>query len=91
MLMTITDIAGLLKTTPRAARTTLDNLKLCPVNLGPGRGKGLRWYRSEILVALDDSRKNPVPKKKRAKTTSLFAGKSTAQLMEELTSYQRAQ
>ncbi|MBI9112427.1 hypothetical protein [Maridesulfovibrio ferrireducens] len=91
MLMTITEVADLLRTTPGAARTTLDNLKLCPVNLGQGRGKGLRWYRSEILTALDDSRKSTTPKKRPPKTTSPFSGKSMSQLMEELTSPQMSQ
>lgn len=91
MLMTINEVADLLKTTPGAARTTLENLNVLPVNLGPGRGKGLRWYRSEILSALDDSRKKPAPKKNTAKTKSPFAGKSMPQLMEELTSFQKAQ
>lgn len=89
--MTITDVAELLKTTPGAARTTLDNLKLCPVNLGPGRGKGLRWYRSEILEALDNSRKSPAIKKTKPKSNSPFKGKSIHQLMQELTTQPRPQ
>lgn len=85
MLMTIDEAAELLRTTPGAARGTLERLKLRPVNLGRGRGLGLRWYRQEILDALEESR-TPKKKRKPLPTGSLFAGKSTADIMRELTS-----
>ncbi|MDY0274762.1 MAG: hypothetical protein RBR42_04890 [Desulfomicrobium sp.] len=83
MLMTIKEAADLLRTTPGAARGVLERLSVRPINLGTGRGLGLRWYKHEIVAALDDGRK---PRKKPVKAIpDPFAGKSTDQLMGELT------
>ena len=89
MLMTITEAADLLRTTPGAARGVLERMAVKPVNLGRGRGLGLRWYRHEILAALDNGR-TPRAKKPRI-TPSPFAGKSAAQIVAELTGSARTQ
>lgn len=87
-LLTIIEVGKFLKTTPGAARGVLERLKVKPVNLGRGRGLGLRWYRHEIDEALKRSRE-PVPKPVRpVKHESLFAGKSIAQIAAELTAPQ---
>lgn len=86
MLLTITEAATLLRTTPGAARGVLDRLRVKPINLGRGRGLGLRWYKHEIDEALLSSRteKRKLPPVPRA---SLVAGKSIAQIAAELTSH----
>lgn len=89
MLMTIAEAADLLRTTPGAARGVLERLAVKPVNLGNGRGLGLRWYRHEIVAALDSGR---APRKKPCKVpASHFAGKSANQIVAELTDSARAQ
>ena len=89
MLLTITEAADMLRTTPGAARGVLERLAVKPINLGRGRGLGLRWYRSEIVAALDAGRA-PRQKPKRA-LPSPFAGKSAAQIVSELTGHGLAQ
>jgi len=86
-LLTIAEVGQLLKTTPSAARGVLDRLKVKPFNLGPGRGLGLRWYRHEILEALERQREpRPKPKPQRiVKHESLFVGRSVAEIAAELT------
>lgn len=84
MLLTTAEVAELLRTTPGAARNVLDRLRVRPVNLGRGRGLGLRWYRHEVEEALESTRK-PKPKRKPATTPSMFAGKSVAEIAAELT------
>ena len=59
MLLTITEAATKLITTPGAARGVLDRLKVKPFNLGRGRGLGLRWKSEEIDAALELSREPP--------------------------------
>lgn len=89
MLLTITEAADLLRTTPGAARGVLDRLSVKPINLGRGRGLGLRWYRHEIVAALDAGR---APRQKPRKApSSPFAGKTTAQIVAELTAGTMAQ
>lgn len=84
MLLTIIEAAALLRTTPGAARGVLERLRVKPINLGSGRGLGLRWYRHEIDEALLASRtekrkRPPVPR------ACPFSGKSIAELAAELT------
>lgn len=86
MLLTTNEVADLLKTTPGAARNVLDRLKVQPVNLGRGRGLGLRWYKSEVMEALEGTRKPKRKRKTAAPKGSLFAGKSANDLVAELTS-----
>jgi len=91
-LLTLTEVGQLLKTTPGAARGVLDRLKVKPFNLGPGRGLGLRWYRHEILEALERSREpRQKPKKAPAPYVSMFRGRSVAEIVAELTSPQTKQ
>lgn len=84
MLVNIAEAAEMLRTTPGAARGVLERLRVKPVNLGHGRGLGLRWYRHEIDEALFLSRdpKKTSPRKHHADP---FAGKSVDQIVAELT------
>lgn len=89
MLLTTTEAAELLRTTPTAARGVLDRLRVKPVNLGHGRGLGLRWYKSEILDALDNSRKPLEPRQALQDRPSCFRGRSAGQIVAELTGGQQ--
>lgn len=87
-LLTLSEAAEKLRTTPGAARGVLDRLKVKPFNLGRGRGLGLRWKSEEIDAALERSRE---PKQKpkpapRVPQGSLFIGRSVAEIAAELTS-----
>lgn len=87
-LLTITEVGQLLKTTPGAARGVLDRLKVKPFNLGPGRGLGLRWYRHEILEALErqrEPRQKPQPKQVIVHRKT-FDGRPMSEIVAELTS-----
>ena len=84
MLLNIDDVAAELRTTPGAARGVLERLRVKPINLGRGRGLGLRWYRHEIDEALDNSRLDK-PKPAPIRKASRFQDKSVAQIIEELT------
>jgi hypothetical protein len=57
-LLTTKEVASLLKCGEKGARTWLRGCKIVPVDLGRGRGKGLRWYRNEIMESLEGSRKS---------------------------------
>ena len=82
MIVTIDEVATMLRTTPGAARGVLDRLNVKPINLGPGRGLGLRWFDDEILTALDAQRK---PKHAKKHVQHLITGRSVAELVNELT------
>jgi hypothetical protein len=84
VLLTTAEAAELLRTTTGAARGVLERLLVKPVNLGLGRGLGLRWYRHEILEALD-AKRQPKTKRKVIQQNP-FAGKTAAQIVAELTS-----
>ena len=88
MLLTITEAAEKLRTTPGAARGVLDRLKVKPFNLGPGRGLGLRWDSYEIDEALNRSRETkPKPQPKRVVVhRKTFDGRSMSEIVAELTS-----
>lgn len=86
MLLTTNEVADLLKTTPGAARNVLDRLQVQPVNLGRGRGLGLRWYKSEVMEALEGTRKTQRKRKPSVPKGDMFAGKSATELIAELTS-----
>ncbi len=86
--MNINAIAELLQTSPGVARKWADQMKLVPVSLGVGRGRGYRWYKHEVLEAIEGCRVQkkgkPAPKRKPL-PLSIF-DQPTAQLVAELTS-----
>lgn len=82
MLLTITEAAEKLRTTPGAARGVLDRLNVKPFNLGRGRGLGLRWKSEEIDAALELSREPRKKPKIRVNVPSHITG---ASLIAELT------
>ncbi|MGE4296808.1 MAG: hypothetical protein AB7E47_02165 [Desulfovibrionaceae bacterium] len=90
MLLTTAEAAELLRTSPGAARNVLDRLCVRPVNLGRGRGLGLRWYRHEIEEALEQSR-TPKAKRKTVPSTPLISGRSVSDVVAELTGGQHRQ
>lgn len=58
--------------TDEAARKILEGLGVVPVDFGPGRGRGLRWPKDEIIIAMDKRRfgvKRPLPAQKRVEWT----------------------
>ena len=42
--------------TQEAARKILADLGVTPIDFGPGRGRGLRWPKDEIVIAMDKRR-----------------------------------
>lgn len=85
MLLKISEVADLLRTTPGAARGVLKRLNVTPIDLGRGRGLGLRWKSDDILEALEKTK--PVPNT-RAKPRPLdpILSRSRADLIDELVS-----
>lgn len=84
--MNINAIAELLLTSPKVARKWADNMKLVPISLGVGRGRGYRWYKHEVMEALDGCRIKPKGKpgpKPKPVPLSVF-DQPTAQLVAEL-------
>jgi hypothetical protein len=41
---------------PNAARKILEDLGVRPIDFGSGRGRGLRWVKDEIIIAMDKRR-----------------------------------
>jgi hypothetical protein len=41
---------------PNAARNILEDLGVRPIDFGSGRGRGLRWVKDEIIIAMDKRR-----------------------------------
>lgn len=88
-LLKIIDVATLLATTPGAARKWLDRKGVPVIDLGVGRGLGLRWARADVeeailsIVKTAQSAKN---KKSKFKPAALISGRTTAEIMADLTS-----
>lgn len=65
-LLTIAQAAELLSfKTSDATRNLLRELGVRPIDLGLGRGRGHRYYRHEILAALENRRSTPAKKAQR--------------------------
>lgn len=84
-LLDIKAIAGLLSTTPGAARGVLERLGVVPIDLGRGRGLGLRWHLQEVLEALEKSRRpRQATRSPRRQEENLILGRPTEELIAEL-------
>lgn len=55
-LLRIYDVAEVLQTNVRVARRWLEEFGVRPIDLGRGRGLGLRWQASDIQEALNRAR-----------------------------------
>lgn len=85
-LMRIIDVAAYLSTTPGAARNWLRRMGVPGIDLGRGRGLGLRWSPLDIEEALLRMRAGPKPKAKPPKLPKqrLIVGRSVAEIMADL-------
>ena len=87
-LMRITDVAAYLSTTPGAARNWLERKLVPAIDLGVGRGLGLRWSRMDVDDALikakkgNDSHKTKKPKLPKQR---MISGRTTAEILADLT------
>lgn len=62
------DIGAVFGTSPDIARSILLNYGVHPVDLGAGRGRGLRWLESAVRAALQSMHAGAQPKPKRPST-----------------------
>lgn len=42
--------------TPNAAKKMLEELGVRPISMGPGKGRGYRWVKDEIVIAMNERR-----------------------------------
>lgn len=84
-LMRITDVAAYLSTTPGAARNWLRRMGVPDIDLGRGRGLGLRWSPLDVESALLKMRESAKPKPKpKLPTQRLIVGRTTAEILADL-------
>lgn len=89
-LMRITDVAEYLRTTPGAARNWLARHSVPVIDLGRGRGLGLRWKAIHVQDAVHASMQEkksgePKAKRKNSGVTGIITGRSRSELLAELT------
>ena len=87
-LMRIADVAAYLSTTPGAARKWLDRNKVPVVDLGRGRGLGLRWrlvHIEEVVRIISQGEPVQKPFKPVKFKESLIRGRNRRELLSELT------
>lgn len=87
-LLRISDVAAYLSTTPGAARNWLERNKVPFVDLGRGRGLGLRWraiHVEEAVRAASQETAEKQPAKKPRPVTGLIRGRSREAILSELT------
>jgi len=89
MLLNKDQIAERLSTTPDIARRVLSAHGVQPVDLGPGRGRGKRWYSSAVdavIHRMHEEAQEKNPQKRRVHVgPHLVRGKTVKQLYAELT------
>ena len=93
-LLRIADVAAYLSTTPGAARNWLERHKVPSVDLGRGRGLGLRWrslHVEEAVRAIEEKAAPSRPAAKPKKVTGLIRGRNRADVVAELTDTTRLQ
>lgn len=85
-------IAEALGTTPGVAASLLSERGVSPVDWGPGRSRGLRWYAEAVKqvayeIHMEAQQKQAQPKKKKLKISrlGLISGRSAAEIHAELT------
>jgi excisionase family DNA binding protein len=86
-IMTTEQVADYLQVPePTALEWLLDN-GIAPIDFGRGRGRGKRWRSTDVQMAVDASvQKNAIkPRRRQGHNTPLFAGRSTADIIAELT------
>jgi hypothetical protein len=82
-------IAERFGTTPGVAAAILSEKGVLPIDLGRGRGKGLRWYSQAVEIVLrqmhDEAQAKVVRKPVRLPRCGLVQGRSANELYAELT------
>lgn len=85
-LLRLADVAALLQTGEGFARGWLKRNSVPTVDLGLGRGGGLRWRMSDISDAIDLAAKGPEAKPSRPSVPQRFiTGRSMAEIKATLT------
>lgn len=88
-LMTKAQIAERLGTSPGVAASLLAEKGVFPVDLGRGRGRGVRWYSLAVDAAVRQMHDEAQPKEKRPtprfSKPGLIQGRSAKELYAELT------
>lgn len=81
----VTELMGMSKT---VAMGILKKYHLSPIDLGPGRGRGLRWHRGAVKAVIDTLHAEAQPKQKARvsipKEVRPVLGKKTQALFDEL-------
>ncbi len=94
-LLTKGQIAELLGTTPGVAATLLAEKGIHPIDLGRGRGRGLRWYSLAVDTVIRQMHDDAQPKEKRPvprlPKPGLVQGRSVHDLYAELTGQTKVQ
>lgn len=88
-LLKTRELPFILNMPEKKARKVLVAHGVQPVDLGPGRGNGLRWHRRAVMTVIDTlhaeaQAKAGVPKRRRPpKTSGYVIGKSAEELFAE--------
>lgn len=92
IFLTKSQIGDLLATTPEIARRELAKRGCAPVDYGPGRSRGLRWFRAEVERIAREMHENAQPSQPQAKRPHFprrprpIQGRPISELYAELTS-----
>ena len=87
-LLKTPEVADLMNTSKSVAIGILKEHHLSPIDLGPGRGRGLRWHRGAVKAVIDTLHAEAQPKQKARvaipKEVRPVLGKSPRALFDEL-------
>ena len=87
-LLKTPEVADLMGMSKSVALGILKQFHLSPIDLGPGRGRGLRWHRGAVKAVIDTLHAEAQPKQKVRvaipKEVRPVLGKSPRALFDEL-------
>ena len=87
-LLRTPEVADLMGMSKSVALSVLKQHHLSPIDLGPGRGRGLRWHRGAVKAVIDTLHAEAQPKQRARvaipKEVRPVLGKNPRALFEEL-------